>query len=319
MDFLRAGPLSLVFIMYFYFLLRAYRTKKLRYFIFAGFFASLLVLGRENFIPVVCIPLIFILSHDVKRRIDANKIFILLLFALMPVLAVCLINQVRFGRFGILPGNAVNVISFYYPGYKITFLNFALWSELFSRVITNLFKYISSYEIPNSLSVYAHSDFSPMLDILLIPFNAIIIPVLFLPFFERRRDVLLLFFLIVGYFCSMIIFEPFYRFRIPAVPLLCSGMGFFLFKISKQNKITIFVTCAIIMILVFFTYENPNFKRTVAERKATIRILINQGLFSKAERRIRELASEGYDVSSFSNFQKETTVETSSSVLNEKQ
>lgn len=317
MDFLRAAPLSLVFILYFYFLLRVFRRNHLKYYLGAGVSAALLVLGRENFIPVVFIPFIFLIFRDVRKRIMKKKFIFFLFSASMPVLFVCLVNLFRFNKFGILPGNAVNVISFYYPGYELSVFSLALWYEILSRCIVNLGKYLSSYEIPNSLSVYAHSDFSPMLNILIIPFNAIMIPVIFLPFLEKRKDVMLLFSLILGYSISMIIFEPFYRFRIPVVPLACTAFGGVCFYLSKSYCLKTYIVSIFILVLIFFSYENPQAKRTIGERKATIKILIENKLLSKAEKRINELAFEGYDVSGLRIFMEEKLKEDSSSRLSD--
>jgi len=297
LDFLRAGPLSLLFILYYYFLIRSYRTLKICYFIFSGFFAGLLILGRENFIPIVCIPLLFLFLRDVRRRIDFKRLFYFIFFALFPVFFVCILNYYRFSKFGILPGNAVNVISFYYSGYEIKISNIDLWKAMFLRAIENGLKYLSSYEIPNSLSVYSHSDFSEMLNILFIPFNAIAVTSFFTVFLDKRKGSFLLFLFIIPYFFSMLIFEPFYRFRIPVVPLLCVGSVIVVYRLSQLVFKVKIIYIFIIILFIILTYENPQPKRTYSERKATIIILVKEKKFSLAEKRISELKSEGYDVS----------------------
>ncbi|HPO91166.1 MAG TPA: glycosyltransferase family 39 protein [Victivallales bacterium] len=297
LDFLRAGPLSLLFILYYYFLIRGYRTLKRSYFIFSGIFAGLLVLGRENFIPVVCIPLLFLFLRDVRKRVEFRNIFYMIFFALFPVLFVCILNYYRFSKFAILPGNAKNVISFYYPGYEVKISNVDLWKVIFSKFLGNVRKYLSSYEIPNSLSIYAHSDFSEMLKVLFIPFNAIAVTSFFTLLLDKQKASFLLFLFILSYFFSMVIFEPFYRFRIPVVPLLCVGAGIVIYRLSRCFFYKKIIYILVITLFIVLTYENPQPKRTYSERRATILILIKEGRLFRAEKRISELKSEGYNVS----------------------
>ncbi|MBR1952881.1 MAG: glycosyltransferase family 39 protein, partial [Lentisphaeria bacterium] len=68
LDFLRAAPLALCFVLLVYFLLRSRRSSRLHYTVFAGVFAGLCMLGRENFIPVVCLPVLFMIFPLKKKQ-----------------------------------------------------------------------------------------------------------------------------------------------------------------------------------------------------------------------------------------------------------
>ncbi len=297
LDFLRAAPLSLAFISYSYFLIRAYRTRKTRHMIFAGLCAAACVLGRENFIPVVAMPALFLASGQIRRSFTSRSLLLFAISALLPIFLVCAINFSRFGKFSVLPGNAVNVIGFYYPGHLISLANIALLKDILARCPGNFLKYISSYEIPNSLSVYSHMDFSAMLRIMAIPFNAILVTAAAMPLLRRNRGSILLYTLASAYFLSMLIFEPFYRFRIPAVPILCVICAISIHAISRMDVGRSIAATAAILLAIIMTWDNPQPKRPVGERISTIRILASQGLLATAEKRISELESDGHDVS----------------------
>ncbi|HRR06935.1 MAG TPA: hypothetical protein P5105_06590, partial [Victivallales bacterium] len=91
--------------------------------------------------------------------------------------------------------------------------------------------------------------------------------------------------------------EPFYRFRIPVVPLLCVGAGIVIYRLSRCFFYKKIIYILVITLFIVLTYENPQPKRTYSERRATILILIKEGRLFRAEKRISELKSEGYNVS----------------------
>lgn len=297
LDFLRAAPLSLVFILYVYSLIRGYRSKTLFYYVLAGVLAASCVFGRENFIPVIFLPLFLLVFKLVRKRISIKFIFIFLLSALVPIFVVSSLNLIYFGCFAILPGNARNVLSFYYPGQELSIFNLGLISSIASKCIANLCNFISSYEIPNSLSIYAHKDFSEMLSLLFIPFNAILIPALFMPFLRRDKASLLCAILAVGYIISMMIFETFYRFRIPLCPLLCVMFGATIQEILLAPQRKRIIISILLLILITLTYTNPQPRRPIGEKFSTVEILIKEGSTIRAEKRIHELERQGVDVS----------------------
>jgi 4-amino-4-deoxy-L-arabinose transferase-like glycosyltransferase len=298
LDFLRAGPLALCFITFAYFCVRYYRKLKLRDAVFAGFFAGLCVLGRENFIPVIFIPIFSLLHKQIRTRIKFRGPAFFVFFAVSPALWLSLFNFYRFNRFGILPGHVSNILSAYHPDKNFNTFNFSLLIQILKNCLVQTANFISPYEWANSLSVYSHSDFSGMLSIMIIPFNVMVIFAVSAIITGRKNTGLCLCAaLIVGYVASMSFFPMFYRHRIPVVPLICVTASFGLFKILSLKKISIkIMVFTLIVIFVMITWKDEQKMRPLNEKISTIRYLIEEGMFSKAEKRIKELKSEGVDI-----------------------
>lgn len=107
LDFLRAGPLALCFICLVYFIVKGINNQK--FFIIAGIFAGLCMLGRENFIPVVYLPLLFWIFPKIRNKICLSSILIYITCSILIMLPILLYNFYHTGSLAILPGNGKNV------------------------------------------------------------------------------------------------------------------------------------------------------------------------------------------------------------------
>ena len=296
LDFLREAPLALCFISYVYFLLRAATSRKTLYFALAGVFAGLCVLGRENFIPIVFLPAAVFMFRKFRARIRMKQVFAYLLAFALLISPVIIYNLVRFSSPTIIPGNLKNVLSFYY-GERVKTDNSFAFEAVVKNIPSQLGKFCSSYEIPNSLSFYAHRDAVDFLWFFPVTFNFILalsIAVLWL--YRRNRGVLCVFLFILAYLMTMIYFDMFYRFRIPCVPLICvlagASLGYIVRNIRRGGGVW---TAAIVALVFVFTYSSSDRKRTSHEKVATARVIIQTMQLGKAEAYIRKLEGEGID------------------------
>jgi hypothetical protein len=209
------------------------------------------------------------------------------------VLPLLVFNYYYRGSFSIIPGNLNNVISCYHgsgldklsdSGYRMEFLR---------NIPVQFLKFISSYEIPNSLSFYAHKDLIPPLNILNIPFNAILTFAaagIILNF--RHKGVRFVALLVLIYIATMLYFEMFYRFRIPLVPLLAVlSSGFFYKFPALELKKQVYIV-SVMAVFFYFTYTNPDRLRSESERKMVSVILLNNHHFYKTENYLEKLGDD---------------------------
>lgn len=86
--------------------------------------------------------------------------------------------------------------------------------------------FLSLYELPNSLSVYAHKEMIPFLEVFAVPFN-VLAALAFIGIWKNRRNGLavLTFISICAFAGIMMHFPVFYRYRLPAVPLIAILAG----------------------------------------------------------------------------------------------
>lgn len=296
LDFLREAPLALCFISYVYFLLKSATSKKTLNFALAGAFAGLCVLGRENFIPIVFLPALVLIFRKYRKRIGMRQASAYLLSFVLLISPVITYNLVRFNSPTIIPGNLKNVLSFYY-GERVKDDNSFACEVVVRNIPSQIVKFCSSYEIPNSLSFYAHRDAVDFLWFFPLTFNLLLslaIPALWL--YRRNKGIACVFLFVLAYLLTMIYFEMFYRFRIPCIPLICALAGASLGYIARNIRQGRTVLTAVIIALFFvFTYASPDRKRTVQERIATAQVIIQTMQIGKAETYIRKLESEGID------------------------
>ncbi|MFZ2657587.1 MAG: glycosyltransferase family 39 protein [Victivallales bacterium] len=296
LDFLREAPLALCFISYVYFLLRAATSRKTFYFALAGIFAGLCVLGRENFIPIVLLPSAVLIFRKFRTGIRMKQVFAYLLALALLVSPVIMYNLVRFNSPAIIPGNLKNVLSFYY-GDRVKEDNSFACEVIVKNIPSQIVKFCSSYEIPNSLSFYAHRDVADILWIFPVTFNLILalsIAVLWL--YRRNKGVICVSIFILAYLMTMIYFEMFYRFRIPCVPLICvlagASLGYMIRNV-RQGRV---IWTAVIVVLVFLlTYSNSDKKRSAQEKVAAAQVIIQTMQLGKAEAYIQKLDADGID------------------------
>ena len=121
----------------------------------------------------------------------------------------------------------------------------------------------------------------------------------------RNRGVILVTLLIVGYVCSMVFFEMFYRFRIPTVPLLCvlagTGIAFIVSNFECKNYIRAGTALLIGAIVFIPTWQNSDKLRPASERRSTAAVLIQSERYAAAEDYIdnlreQKIPTEGLEV-----------------------
>ena len=295
-DFLREAMLGLCFLSMVFLLASATLKGSPLRFAAAGFFAALCILGRENFIPVVLIaPLPLLFWKGIRRRLGWNGALSYLLALAAPILAIAALNYFRFNHFAIIPGHVSNVMGAYH-GAETASLASAL-----PGIPLQMLKFISSYEIPNSLSFYAHRDLIGALKALFITFNLLCaLAAVGLSLGLRRPGAWLLASLSGAYAGSMLFFEMFYRFRIPDVPLIALLAGFGLMALLKgrQSMKLRLAISALAIAFFLFTWQNSDSMRPLGERVAVVNILIDNGHFEAASAQLEKLKELGIDTSS---------------------
>ena len=292
LDFLRASMLALSFLLFVYFMLSAFLKKKIGYYMLGGIFAGFTILGRENFIPIVFLPLVVLFFRQYRRYITKKQIFTYLA-SLAAMLLPCIIyNYVNFNSFSIIPGNLNTVVGCYHGAGIEHMTDSSYRARFLKNIPEQFFKFISSYEIPNSLSFYAHKEVLEYMNIFIVPFNFILILATFgLIKNIRNHKVIFIALLAVGYVGTMLYFNMFYRFRIPVVPLLTvlAGAGFYAVMRMKTRPQRTITWCGILL-LTWVTYSNPDHYRLPGERVSVAKVLIQNKRLLKAERYLDKLS-----------------------------
>ena len=289
LSFLRAGPLAFCFILFAYLLVDAFiRRKRLNY-IYAGAAAALCVLGRENFAPVVLSPLLLLFFRDIRRYIKKSHIIVFLTALICTILPVSIYNYICFRSFAIIPGAFENIFTIFHGSKEV---RASLGESTLHSVLTNMpvqiCKFASSYEIPNSLSFYAHKDVIGFMVIFFIPFNLLLGFAITATYFLRKNRGVMLLALLTSAFCgSMLFFNMLYRYRVPVVPVvtLLAGAGItYIVRIRPKYKMII----PLLFITVFFilTYTSPAKLRPAGELTVVAEKLITLQQYSKAEKYI---------------------------------
>jgi len=300
LDFLRAAPLGLVFLLYFHFLLLGWRLKSKRWIAAAGAMGAVCILGRENMAAVVLLTPFLWLLPAVRRRLDWR--FLSLHAALLagPVLLVMTFNLIAFGSFQPVPGNAGNVMGFYHGAETVRHFG-ALVEAMTKSVPVQFMNFLSSYEMPNSLSFYAHREVIPFLRVFLLPFHLLALLALIGVWrFRKNGGVVAMALLVAAYAGSLLFFTMFYRFRIPTMPFLALLAGAGIAALSgwwKRREYRPVVTAAILGgAFLWLTSVNPDSRRQFGERASVARILIDNKRFDEAERYLAKMAEDGFDI-----------------------
>ena len=296
LDFLREAPLALCFIAMTYYLIAAFYRKSASQYMIAGALAGICILGRENFIPVVFVPAAMLLLKDVRKYVKPKHAVCYVAAIALIIMPVLLNNYLKFDSFSIVPGHMNNVLGAYHGDAAVKNSSVAAASIL-RNIPVQLANYVSSYEIPNSLSIYSHREIIDFFNIFLIPFNLLIaLAAVTMIYKFRNRGVILLVLLIAGYVCTMVFFTMFYRFRIPTVPLLCvlAGIGmFYIINKFENKKYAAGISALLLAAIVFIpTWKNPDQLRFDSERRTTVAVLIQCGRYAAAEDYIDKLRQQ---------------------------
>ena len=292
LDFLRAAPLALAFALLahtlaaFFFPLPRSPRRQRRLPIAAGICAALCALGRENFLALLPIPLLFLRRRDALRYLGA-------LF--FPLAAVLCFNLLRYGSFQLVPGNAGNILSYYGGGSGGSF---AALKNLVAAIPGHFADFCSSFEQPNSLSVYAHREIIPFLQLLAVPFPLLLtLGSLGAILRRRERAFQAIALMALFYLGSMLFFTVFYRFRIPLVPLLAilaAGVAAPLKRRLRQRSYPApAAIAAVLTALNLLLWVDPEPRRTESEHAAVARLLIDNGRFAEAEAYLVRMMARG--------------------------
>lgn len=294
LDMLRASMLSLCFLLYAYCLIKGYMKKNRKYYILGGILAGVTILGRENFIPIVFVPYLALFFAPLKKHITKKHALIYSLALLLTLLPCLLYNYFQFNSFSIIPGNFDNVITCYH-GDDLGAISDSTYRRRFlTNIPVQFCKFLSSYEIPNSLSFYAHKEIIDFMNIFIIPFNFLLILAIIGGLWNLKKPgILLISLLCAGYVGTMLFFNMFYRFRIPVVPLIITLGVAGIAKIMKNQskKVKIAIACSIVLFS-WLTYSTPNNFRTQQERISVARVMIQTDQLNKAENYLEELAKD---------------------------
>jgi hypothetical protein len=291
LDFLREAPLALCFVMFAYCLVSAVLSKRNIFYVMVGIFAGLTVLGRENFIPIVILgPLALLFFKPIRRRVKIRQIIYCSAVFFGMLLPVLLFNYFNFNSFSLGPGHVKNVLGAYHGNTASEDLTVAMLSIL-KNIPAQIYKFASSYEIPNSLSFYAYRDMLPVLWIFMVPFNIMVgLALLGIYYYRENKGVLFMAILALLYMSSMIFFEMFYRFRISVVPLISilAGAGLYAVIHDKIRKRQIFLIVLLICFFLF-TYSDPEKLRLPHEKITVAEALIYNGRYEKAQNYLEKM------------------------------
>lgn len=305
LSFLRAGPLAFCYILYTYVLVNAFIKRRKSYYVYAGITAALCVLGRENFIPVVVAPVVLIVFKDIRRNTRKSFICAYFLATFCAILPFSLYNYLRFQSFAIIPGALENIFTVFYAEKSCRVVwDVALFNSIILNVPVQFYRFISSYEIPNSLSFYAHKEIIDFMVIFFIPFNLLLgFAIAGVYFFRKNKGVLFIALSITAFCASMLFFNMFYRYRVPVVPLvsLLAGVGVTtVFRLRPVHKMIL--PLVFVLLFFFLTYTHPDSLRRESERTSVARILILNKQYAKAEDYIKNLDEESVNTDQLYSF-----------------
>jgi hypothetical protein len=165
----------------------------------------------------------------------------------------------------------------------------------FTSGLHSLFPIFSSYEIPESVSLYSYADILDFMKIFIVPFNFLVIMVL-LSFTIKKRESVVFFIglFIISYFIFILYPHNSYCNRAPVVPIMCVLAGTTIFGIrNEKSKLKIITLLLAASIFTFLTYKNPGSMRSDNEKRAVADILTRAGRYEKATAYLDKLENEG--------------------------
>jgi len=265
--------ISLFFLLFVYFLIKAFLSKKWYNYSLTGFFgAYALLFGGIYFLLIIIVfPLFLLLFAKIRERFHLKNMIILCLAFTAIVIPVSLYTLFSFGTFSLIYQNASPVEAY-------------SWGPL-----------ISSYEIPLNISLYTYADVVDFMKIFIVPFNFLVIMSL-LSFTIRRRAGGLFFvgIFIAVYSVFVLYLHNFYCYRAPIVPFMCVLAGGTIFGIrnekSKFKIVLIFLSVALFTTL---TYNDPALMRSDNEKRSVADILIKAGRYEKATAYLDKIETNG--------------------------
>jgi hypothetical protein len=241
------------------------------------------MLGRENFIPVVYLPILFWIFPKIRKKVKYSSIIIYIACSIFIMLPILLYNFYHTGSLAILPGNGKNVFEFMQGkgSYSTPFVAALL---VIKKIPNTIYNIISPFELPNSLSIYAHREAIPLLKILNYPITLhfAFIPAMLL---SKSKIKWLLLILVGGYFASIIFCDIYFRFRIPALPLLTliSSMGIIeIYRAIRDKSIKMLTIIPVLLAFVLIYFTVPERLLPSSERDATVRLFMDRKDFDKA-------------------------------------
>jgi 4-amino-4-deoxy-L-arabinose transferase-like glycosyltransferase len=290
---LRAVPLSLCFALTALFIVRGFTGKSsVKYFI-AGVFAGMCMLGRENFIPVVYAPLTLLIFKDIRHYFRWKHLIWYSVAVLLTIAPAIIYNTILYSSPSIVPGHLDNIFT---DHHREAHGLGEMVASVIKRLPIQFNRFVSSYELDNSVSFYAHRDIIPFMNILFIPYNALLaLAVVALIWIKKlNRGRLFIAVLIAAYIVSMLPFDVYYRYRIPLVPLLAvlAGAGFECI-INGKKLLTRLMTILVALLIFCMTWTPPGKLRRHNERYAVADILINNKAFDRAEKYMDKLDRDG--------------------------
>jgi len=297
LSFLRAAPLALCFLLFAYYAIITSVNWTWKGCGLTAFFATLCVLGRENLAAVLVVAAIspFVFQRRMHAFENKSKYIIMYVMTIILILPIPLYNYFRFGVFAIIPGAFTNIIKIFY-GQSPAISNSPSLIEAATRNIPLQFdRLCCSYEIPNSLSVYAHADIISFMAVFVLGFNVLLALALVGSLLHKRNPgILFVALCIVVYFISLFPFAMFYRYRLVATPLLCVLAGIGLRKTLRLKSLAKkIIICVCVAVFALLTYVPPDRVRPVGERRAVAAVLVSNGRFSDAEAYLRDMAADG--------------------------
>ena len=290
LSFLRAGPLTLCFILAAYYLTLAYIEKKRSHYVKAGICMAMCILGRENFIPVAVAPALMLFYPSIRRHVKKTYILHYAIGIAVLLIPVIIYNFVAFGSLSLVPGHWQNVMDAYHSevGSSTAGTAAGTAASILTNIPTQIVNYLCSYEIPNSLSFYAHREVIEFLRIFTVPFNFLTaMSITAVCFKLRSKAIIFTALLIAVYAGSMLPFEMFYRFRIPSAPLLCclcSAVIIGLIREFNRKKYGRAIGCLVLFLFLFITTMRDTYVlRPISEKRGAVLVLIQNKRFHAAE------------------------------------
>lgn len=273
LSFVSTAMTSLFFLLFIYFLHKSFLSKRWYNYSISGFTGAFCFLfGGSFFLFIVLVlPFSFLFFKKIRTRVNKRNIIIFLSSFTLIVAILSLYITFIFTPF-----------SFNYqpPG---------------AFAVPKLTSIISSYEIPQTLSLYSYADIVDFMKIFIIPFNFLIIMSLF-AFTLKKRAFTLAFIALSIFLYTLFILFPhnYYNYRVPVTPLMCVLSGGALLVIrNEKSKLKIITILLSISMFTLFTYQNPETLRPPDERRAVADILIKSARYEKATAYLDKLETEG--------------------------
>lgn len=298
LSFLRAAPLALCFIIAVGSLAKAFTEKNKMQYFKAGLWMSMCILGRENFIPVAGAPALMLLYPSIRAHMKKSYFVSYVCGISALVIPVIIYNAIMFGSISLVPGHWHNVMGAYHSEATGNVAGTA--ASILSNIPLQTVNYLCSYEIPNSLSFYAHREVIEFLRIFAVPFNFFTsMSITVFCFRLRNKSIIYLCLMLGVYVASMLPFHMFYRFRIPTIPLVCCLSGIAIIIIIQNFLRKRYLAAILPLILFIFifalTMRDAYILRPASEKRGAVLVLIQNKRFHTAELLIEKMPIEDID------------------------